>query len=218
MDQPAERTELTVSELTRWIKQLIEGEPRLEHVWVRGEVSNVRLAGSGHLYFTLKDSQAQLRIAYFRYGQKRKPPADGEALMVHGDVRVYEARGEYQLIADDLIKAGVGDLAAQFEELKQKLAAEGLFDSERKVGRPRVPQQIAVVTGRATAALQDVLNVLKRRAPYLDIVLFPASVQGDGAPPELIAALKTADACPGIEVILLIRGGGSIEDLWCFND
>lgn len=218
MDSTPARSELTVSELTRHVRELIEGAPQLTRVWVRGEASNVRLAGSGHLYFTLKDSQAQLRIAYFRFGKQRKPPSDGDALLVHGDVRVYEPRGEYQLIADDLIKAGVGDLAAQFEALKKRLHEEGLFAEERKVLPPRVPRRIGVVTGIATAALQDVLNVLRRRAPYLDVVLFPASVQGAGAPPELIAALSAADECPGIEVILLVRGGGSLEDLWCFND
>lgn len=218
MDTAPARTELTVSEVTRHVRELIEGAAELTRIWVRGEASNVRLAGSGHLYFTLKDSQAQLRIAYFRFGKKRKPPSDGDALLVHGDVRVYEPRGEYQLIADDLIKAGLGDLAAQFEALKQKLDAEGLFSAERKVTPPRVPKRIGVVTGVATAALQDVLNVLRRRAPYLEVVLFPASVQGTGAPPELMAALEAADECSGIEVILLVRGGGSLEDLWCFND
>ncbi len=218
MDREGQRQELTVSEVTRRVRRLIEGAAELAAVWVRGEASNVRLAGSGHLYFTLKDSQSQLAVAYFRFGKRRKPPADGEALLVHGDVRVYEVRGEYQLIADDLIRAGAGDLAAQFEALKRKLDAEGLFAAERKVPLPEVPRRIGVVTGIATAALQDVLNVLRRRAPYLDIVLFPASVQGEGAPPELIAALRAADQCPGIEAVLLVRGGGSLEDLWCFND
>jgi len=218
MDSAPARGELTVSEVTRHVRELIEGAAELTRIWVRGEASNVRLAGSGHLYFTMKDSQAQLKVAYFRFGKKRKPPADGDALLVHGDVRVYEPRGEYQLIADDLIKAGLGDLAAQFEALKKKLDSEGLFSAERKVSPPRVPRRIGVVTGIATAALQDVLNVLRRRAPYLEVVLFAASVQGAGAPPELIAALQAADECPGIEVILLVRGGGSLEDLWCFND
>jgi len=214
MDREGQRQELTVSEVTRRVRRLIEGAAELAAVWVRGEASNVRLAGSGHLYFTLKDSQSQLAVAYFRFGKRRKPPADGEALLVHGDVRVYEVRGEYQLIADDLIRAGAGDLAAQFEALKRKLDAEGLFAAERKVPLPEVPRRIGVVTGIATAALQDVLNVLRRRAPYLDIVLFPASVQGEGAPPELIAALRAADQCPGIEAVLLVRGGGSRRAHW----
>lgn len=211
--------ELSVTQVTRRVKELVEGAPDLSGIWVKGEVSNVRLAGSGHLYFTLKDSAAQLRCAYFNFSRgKRKPPADGMAALVHGDVRVYERGGEYQLIADDLIKAGVGDLAAQFEALKARLAEEGLFDAEHKLPLPGVPRRIAIVTGIATAALQDVLHVLRRRAPYLSVVLFPTSVQGDAAPAEIRSALAAAAACPGVEVVLLVRGGGSLEDLWCFND
>jgi len=217
--KPAKRAELSVSEVTRLVKALVESEPGLSAIWVRGEVSNVRLAGSGHLYFTLKDAGAQLRVAYFGFGRgKRKPPADGEALLVHGDVRVYERAGEYQLVADDLIRAGVGDLAAQFEALKRKLDEEGLFEAARKVALPAVPRHIAVVTSLTTAALQDVLNVLARRAPYAEVAVFHASVQGEGAPAEIIEALKAADICAGVELILLVRGGGSLEDLWCFND
>jgi exodeoxyribonuclease VII large subunit len=217
--KPQARTEITVSELTRRVKDLLEGQSELAGIWVRGEASNVRLAGAGHLYFTLKDASAQLRCAYFGFGRgKRQPPADGELLLVHGDVRVYERAGEYQLVADDFVRAGVGDLAAQFEALKQRLAAEGLFDEERKAPLPFLPRRVALVTGSATAALRDVLNVLGRRAPYLEAVLFPAAVQGETAPAELIAALAAADACPEVELILLVRGGGSLEDLWCFND
>ena len=163
MDSEAARSELTVSEVTRHVRELIEGAAGLARIWVRGEASNVRLAGSGHLYFTLKDSQAQLRIAYFRFGKKRKPPADGDALLVHGDVRVYEPRGEYQLIADDLIKAGVGDLAAQFEALKKKLHEEGLFAEERKVMPPRVPfsRSVSAVTTKVPAKLALVMNTLE---------------------------------------------------------
>jgi exodeoxyribonuclease VII large subunit len=218
---PPAAGELTVSELTRYIRAQLEGDPALRGVWVKGEASNVRLAGSGHLYFTLKDEGSQLATAYFAYGagrSKRKAPADGELLLVHGDVRVYEPRGAYQLVADDLIPAGRGGLAARFEALKQKLNEEGLFDAARKVPLPAVPRKLAIVTGLATAALRDVLNVLARRAPYLEAVVFPAGVQGEKAAGELIAALRAADACPGIELILLVRGGGSIEDLWCFND
>jgi exodeoxyribonuclease VII large subunit len=210
---------LSVSEVTRRVKSLLEGASELAGIWVRGEVSNVRLAGSGHLYFTLKDEATQLHAVYFAFKRgARRPPADGLAVLVHGDVRVYERGGEYQLVADDILPAGMGDLAQRFEALKQKLADEGLFDEGRKLKPPRVPRAVAVVTSITTAALRDVLTVLKRRAPYVRIVLFPASVQGDAAPPELIAALGMADACPGIELILLVRGGGSIEDLWCFND
>jgi len=214
----AQLNEFSVSEVTQCVKQLIEGEPALGGIWVRGEASNVRLHSSGHLYLTLKDGHSQLAAAYFRFGRKRKPPVDGDALLVHGDVRVYEPRGQYQLIADDILKAGTGDLAARFEALKRTLHEEGLFSAELKVPLPMVPERIAVITSLSTAALQDVLNVLKRRAPYLDVILIPASVQGDAAPAELVGALKAADAYPGVELILMIRGGGSMEDLWCFND
>lgn len=211
--------ELSVSQLTRLIKGLLEGEARLRGIWVRGELSNIRLAGSGHLYFTLKDSGAALKCAWFGFGHaRRKTPTEGSAALVHGDVRVYERNGEYQLVADDILLGGTGDLAARFEALKAKLAAEGLFDAERKRPLPAVPRRIGIVTGLATAALQDVLNVLRRRAPYLSVVIFPASVQGETAPLELIRALAAADVCPGVEAVLLVRGGGSLEDLWCFND
>lgn len=211
---------LSVSAVTRIVRERLEGAPELASLWITGEASNVRLAGSGHLYFTLKDETAQLKCVYFSFSRsgKRAPPADGQVCLVHGAIRVYERGGEYQLLCDDIVKAGQGDLAARFEELKQRLSAEGLFGEERKVALPALPQCIAIVTGIATAALQDVLNVLRRRAPYLRVIIFPASVQGDGAPPELISALRAADACPDVEAILLVRGGGSIEDLWCFND
>jgi exodeoxyribonuclease VII large subunit len=212
------QAELSVSELTKRVRGLLEGSPDLRGVWVRGEISNVRLTNN-HLYFTLKDDGSQLRCAYWNFGRGgRRAPEEGKAALVHGDVRVYEQRGEYQLVADDIIKVGEGDHAARFEELKRKLHAEGLFEEARKVALPVVPKCIAVVTSATTAALQDVLNVLSRRAPYSRVVLFHTSVQGATAPPDIIAALQAADSCPDVDVILLIRGGGSAEDLSCFND
>lgn len=213
------RGELSVSELTRRVRVQLEGSSELRDLWIRGEASNVRLAASGHLYFTLKDEQSQLRCVFFAFARPgRKPPDEGMAVLIHGSVRVYERAGEYQLLCDDIIKAGKGDLAARFEELKAKLAAEGLFDPARKRRPPGIPRCIAIVTSPTTAALQDVLNILRRRAPYLRVIIFPALVQGDSAPPELIAALSAAERHPEVEAILLVRGGGSIEDLWCFND
>jgi exodeoxyribonuclease VII large subunit len=211
--------EISVSELTKRVRGRIEGAPDLRGLWIRGEISNVRLMANGHLYFTLKDDGSQIRAAYWNYGRGgRKAPEEGKAALVHGDVKVYEQRGEYQLVADDIIKVGDGDHAARFEELKRRLHAEGLFDDARKVAIPAVPACIGIVTSETTAAFQDVLNVLRRRARYCRAVLFHASVQGSGAPAEIIEALRAADACPGIDVILLIRGGGSAEDLSCFND
>lgn len=211
--------EVSVSEVTRRVRGRIEGAPDLRGLWIRGEISNVRLIGTGHLYFTLKDDNSQIRAAYWNFGRGgRKAPEEGKTALVHGDVKVYEQRGEYQLVADDIIKVGDGDHAARFEELKRRLHAEGLFDDASKVQIPAVPHCIGIVTGASTAAYQDVLHVLSRRARYCRAVLFDTSVQGSGAPAEIIEALKAADACPGIEVILLIRGGGSAEDLSCFND
>ncbi len=214
-----QQPEITVGRLTAYIKQLIESDSELRNIWVKGEASNVRLAGSGHLYFTLKDADSQITCAWFGFGRRKaRPPADGDAVMVHGDVRVYPKGGNYQIIVDDIIKGGQGDLAAQFEALKRKLDEEGLFAPERKQRPPAVAGRIGIVTGIATAALQDVLNVLRRRAPYMEVVLFPSSVQGDKAAPEIIRALQEADRFPGLDTILLVRGGGSLEDLWCFND
>jgi exodeoxyribonuclease VII large subunit len=211
--------EVSVSEVTRRVRGQIEGAPDLRGLWIRGEISNVRLVGTGHLYFTLKDDNSQIRAAYWNFGRGgRRAPEEGKVALVHGDVKVYEQRGEYQLVADDIIKVGDGDHAARFEELKRKLHAEGLFDDARKVPVPAVPHCIGIVTSASTAAYQDVLHVLSRRARYCRAVLFHASVQGSPAPAEIIEALKAADACPEVEVILLIRGGGSAEDLSCFND
>ena len=219
MDNSPARAELSVSKLTAFIKRLLENQDELSDIWVRGEASNVRLAGSGHLYFTLKDAESQITCAWFGFGRgKARPPGDGDAVLVHGSVKVYPKGGNYQIIVDDIIKSGQGDLAAQFEALKRKLDAEGLFAQERKRRPPAVAGRIGIVTGVATAALQDVLNVLRRRAPYMEVVLFPASVQGDKAAPEIIRALQLADTYPGLDSILLVRGGGSLEDLWCFND
>jgi exodeoxyribonuclease VII large subunit len=214
-----EPRELSVSEITRAIKAQVEGAAHLRDVWIRGEISNIRLAATGHLYFTLKDDSCQLKVAFFNYGRgPRRAPEEGKAILVHGDVRVYEARGEYQLVADDLIKVGDGDLAAKFEALKRRLAEEGLFDESRKKPLPAVPERIGVITSLSTAALRDVLNVLSRRAPYAHVVVFPAAVQGDSAAAEIVRALCSADGYAGLDVLLLVRGGGSIEDLWCFND
>ena len=219
MEGSTAHSEITVSRLTARIKQLLESDSELRSVWVKGEASNVRLAGSGHLYFTLKDADSQITCAWFGFGRRKaRPPADGDAVMVHGDVRVYPKGGNNQIICDDIIKSGQGDLAAQFEALKRKLDGEGLFSPERKLRPPAVAGRIGIVTGIATAALQDVLNVLRRRAPYMEVVLFPCSVQGDKAAPEIIASLQAADRFPGLDSILLVRGGGSLEDLWCFND
>lgn len=209
---------LTVSELTTAVRGAIEGEPSLQGVWVRGETSNVRPTPTGHLFFTIKDESAQLTCVFFSYSRQRtKPLEDGVEVLLFGDVTVYEQRGQYQLVVRDLILRGEGELAARFEKLKRKLADEGLFDEARKKPLPSMPLCVSIVTSPQAAALQDVLKVLKRRAPYLHVHLFPTPVQGAEAAPKIIAALKRA-ARSKCDVIMLVRGGGSLEDLWCFND
>ncbi len=215
----------TVSALTRYVRQLLETDYRLQDLTVEGEVSNLRvMSGSGHAYFTLKDAGAELACVMWRsdvLAQQARGlamPSGGERVVAQGRLGVYEARGQYQLVCRALRPAGLGDLHAQFEALKARLGAEGLFDPARKRPLPDRPQGIGIVTGPQTAALQDVLTVIGRRNPLARAILAPASVQGEAAPPQIVAALAALNAHPAPEVILLVRGGGSLEDLWCFND
>jgi len=210
---------LTVTEVTKLVRGLVEGEPVLQGIWVRGETSNVRPTPTGHLFFTLKDEGAQLSCVFFSYSRQRKREVkDGTEVYAFGDITVYEQRGQYQLTVRDLMLKGEGELAARFEKLKHSLADEGLFDETHKLPLPEMPRVVGLVTSRQAAAYTDVVNVLSRRAPYLRVVLFPSPVQGDEAAPQLIGALKRAEAAKICDVILLVRGGGSLEDLWCFND
>jgi len=210
---------LTVTEVTKLVRGLIEGEPVLQGIWVRGETSNVRPTPTGHLFFTLKDEGAQLSCVFFSYSRQRKREVkDGVEVYALGDITVYEQRGQYQLTVRDLMLKGEGELAARFEKLKRSLAEEGLFDESHKLPLPEMPRVVGLVTSAQAAAYTDVVNVLSRRAPYLRVVLFPSPVQGGEAAPQLIAALKRAEAENICDVIMLVRGGGSLEDLWCFND
>ncbi|PJF36826.1 MAG: exodeoxyribonuclease VII large subunit [Candidatus Thermofonsia Clade 1 bacterium] len=210
----------SVSALNAYMRRLIESDQLLQDVWIEGEVSNFRTPSSGHLYFTLKDAYAELRVVVWRDKVQRltHQPQNGERIRAHGHVNVYAQGGTYQLHADAVQLAAVqGDLMAQFRALWAKLEAEGLFRPELKRALPRFPRRIGVVTAEGTAAFQDVCNVLRRRYPLAEIWLSPAPVQGPEAAPRLIAALQQVDAL-GVDVILLVRGGGSTEDLWCFND
>lgn len=189
-------------------------------IWVEGEVSNLATPASGHLYFTLKDAEAQVRCAMFR-GSGRLlgfKPANGDHVLARAQVGLYEPRGDYQLIVDLLEEAGDGALQRAFEALKKRLDAEGLFDPARKRPIPRFPACIGVVTSPTGAAIRDILTVLARRYPAASVIVFPAMVQGSEAPAELVRALQRADASGWCDVLLLARGGGSLEDLWAFND
>jgi exodeoxyribonuclease VII large subunit len=208
----------TVSRLNREARGLLESA--LPSLWITGELSNLSRPASGHWYFSLKDEVAQVRCAMFRQRNLavRVVPRDGMQVLLRARVGLYEARGEFQLVVDHLEEAGEGELRRRFEALKQKLAAEGLFDSARKRPAPRFPRRIGVVTSPTGAALRDVLHVLGRRFPSIPVLLYPVPVQGAGAAREIAAMLAAADRRRDVDVLLLVRGGGSLEDLWAFND
>jgi exodeoxyribonuclease VII large subunit len=210
----------SVSELNLFVRQVIETEYRLQDIWVSGEVSNLSLPASGHLYFTLKDQSAALRCVMWRPDVARllEFPKDGEAIEIHGNIGVYEAGGQYQLYADQIRVSGEGILYQEFARLKLKLEAEGLFDVERKRPLPEFPERIGVVTSATAAAFEDVLNVLRRRFPLAEVILSPTIVQGEEAPLEIVAAIQAINEYAKPDVILVVRGGGSMEDLWAFND
>ena len=228
-DENSVRHVFSVSEITASLRRVLEREwPRL---WIRGEITNLRLQSSGHAYFSLKDAGAQIQCVLFR-GEAtefdRGVLRDGQGVVVGGSLTVYEVRGQYQLRVTDVELAGAGALQLAFEKLKQKLAAEGLFAPERKRPLPRLPGCIGIVTSATGAALRDVVHVIERRAPGLRLILVACRVQGAGAAGELAAGIEllneftsrpgTPSACPAPEFILLTRGGGSIEDLWAFNE
>ncbi|HEY3345831.1 MAG TPA: exodeoxyribonuclease VII large subunit [Anaerolineaceae bacterium] len=215
-----QNTQLSVSEVTRYLKQLLESDEVLQEVWVEGEVSNLSRPGSGHLYFTLKDQGASLRCVVWRgtAQRMRTQPQDGALMQAHGSIGVYEAGGQYQLYVDQLRPAGEGALFAEFMRLKAQLDAEGLFDPERKRPIPASPRCVGVVTSPTGAALQDILNVIRRRYPMVEVVIAPTPVQGAEAPLAIVAALQALNRQVHPDVILVARGGGSLEDLWAFND
>jgi exodeoxyribonuclease VII large subunit len=210
----------TVGELTRHIRNLLEGDLSLRNVWLRGEISNLSRPASGHLYFSLKDAGASLKCVMWRSNVELLgwQPEHGAQVLARGRISVYPQGGVYQLYVDELHPAGVGDLHAQFEELRERLRAEGLFELERKRPLPPFPRLLGVVTSPQAAALRDVLQVLRRRWPLVKVLLAPTLVQGDMAPPQIVAALRALDARDDVDLILLVRGGGSLEELWAFND
>lgn len=218
---PSEIKPLTVQEVTRLIKERLEHEPALRRVYVRGEVSNCRRhSASGHLYFTLKDEVARLKCVMFRSRCTNLgwQVEDGLDVIAFGSIGVYEAGGEYQLYVEELVPAGQGSLHLAFEQLKKKLEAEGLFQRERKRPIPRFPQIIGVVTSLDGAAIRDIITVTTRRWPGVHLVISPAVVQGEEGPTSVVEALERLVSWPGVEVIIVGRGGGSMEELWTFND
>jgi exodeoxyribonuclease VII large subunit len=209
---------LSISELNRQIRDLVEGQYPV--LWVRGEISNFKAHTSGHHYFSLKDSKSQVSAVMFRgFNQHlRFRPEDGMEVLVRGKVTVYEPQGKYQIFCETMEPVGAGALQAAFEQLKKKLEKEGLFQVERKRPLPALPQHVALVTSPTGAAIRDMLNVLRRRFRGLRITLVPCRVQGDRAAGEIVKALELAQRLPDVDVIIAGRGGGSIEDLWCFNE
>jgi exodeoxyribonuclease VII large subunit len=209
---------ITVSQLNRKAKNLLE--QGIARLWVEGEISNLSRPASGHIYLSLKDENAQVSAAWFRQRQRR--PAigfkNGDKVLAYGRVSIYEARGNYQLIIEQMEPAGEGVLKQRFDALKKKLLAEGLFDEDRKQELPSLPSRIGVITSPSGAAIRDIVSVLRRRFPAVPVVVYPAAVQGEAAPGELMAALDTAIQRDECDVLIIGRGGGSLEDLWAFND
>jgi len=208
----------TVSEFTRRVKELLEGG--LPPCWVRGEVSNLRAQASGHVYFSLKDAGAQLACVLFRSDAARQTVrlCDGQQVLAYGQAAVYEARGQYQLVVRALLEHGVGRLQQEFEQLKQRLAAEGLFEPARKRPIPTMPRTVGFVTSPTGAAVQDFIRILQRRGWHGRLMVLPARVQGEGAAAEMAVLLRTAGALGIFDLLVIGRGGGSLEDLWAFNE
>lgn len=208
----------TVSDLTAEIRAILEDS--FSGIWVEGELSNFHRHSSGHMYFSLKDGDSQIRAVMFRTQnrQLRFQPADGLAVLMYGTLSVYERRGEYQCVAEYMEPKGVGALQLAFEQLKEKLRAEGLFDDARKRPIPLLPRRIGVITSPTGAAIRDILHVLRRRFAGVDVLIYPVAVQGDQAAPQIVEALGELNRRGGLDVLILARGGGSIEDLQAFND
>lgn len=218
MDLFAEKKILTVSQLTALVRDLIE--ENFDHVWVEGEVSNLSLPSSGHLYFTLKDAGATLRCVMFKSSAKAMKfrMTDGMKVILRGRMTVYDQRGDYQLITEYIEPQGFGALQLAFQQLKEKLAKEGLFAEKRKKPLPLLPSTIGIVTSPTGAAIHDILNVIGRRYSNLGILIAPVRVQGEGASMEIASAISDLNKIPEIDVIIVARGGGSLEDLWAFNE
>jgi len=209
---------LTVSEATKIVKDLLEES--LDKVWIKGEISNLSCPVSGHIYFTLKDAVSQIKVAFFKSSNKftQSKLKDGKEVIVFGKITIYSKRSEYQIIAEDILIYGEGDLLLEFEKLKKKLSEEGLFNEERKRKIPEFPEKIGIITSPTGAVIEDIIKIIKRRYPVVHLIIYPSMVQGDEAPQQLIDGLAYFNSRDDIDVIILARGGGSIEDLWAFNN
>ncbi len=210
---------ISVSDLTKMIKAQLE-QPQFSHIVVEGEISNFKHHTSGHMYFTLKDATSRIKVVMFRSRNIRLnfKPKNGETVVLVGSLGVYEPNGEYQIYAEQILPQGVGLLHVKFEALKQKLEAEGLFAAERKLALPFMPSKIGIITSPTSAAVHDCLSVIQRRFPTMDILIIPAVVQGNDGPASIIAAFEQVNSQQDLDLIILTRGGGSIEELWSFND
>ncbi len=214
------KTIYRVSEINRYLKNKIQGDPGLQNIWVSGELSNFKHHRSGHMYFTVKDGASSLRSVFFRRENARCPfqPADGMEVLLYGNISVYEPDGVYQLYVSLLEPAGTGSLYLAFEQLKEKLAAEGLFREDRKKIVPQLPRRIGLITSPSGAALQDIIATVEKRFPHVELLVVESLVQGAGAATDLVRAIKLLNHRTDIDLVILARGGGSLEDLWPFNE
>ena len=211
---------ITVSDINKIIKYTIEDNLELRSVYIKGEISNIKYHTRGHLYFSLKDETSKINAVMFNYQKylNNFEPKDGDSVLVHGRISVYESTGSYQIYVDEMQADGIGNLYVLFEKLKKKLAEEGLFNPEHKKKIRRVPRRIGVITAPTGAAIRDIISTINKRFPMTEIYVFPTLVQGESAAPNIVSAIKKANEFEGIDTIILGRGGGSIEDLWAFNE
>ena len=209
-----------VHEITQILQGILQSDPILQNLWLEGEISNLGRPSSGHVYFTLKDNNSQIQCAIFRPAASRLrfPIQNGDAVLVNGRLAIYDARSQYQIIGERVVPAGVGELQLAFERLKEQLAAEGLFDPIHKKPLPKFPQKIGLITSATGAAIRDILRMLQKRYPAVEVLLFPTLVQGEDAAGEIAHAIACMNRLPGIDLLIVGRGGGSIEDLWAFNE
>ena len=212
------QTAYTVSAVTNYLKSTLESDPRLADITVIGEVSGYRNPSSGHHYFSLRDEQSVIRSVMFRSGSGAQFLSDGAQVICHGSISIYTARGDLQLYVDEIIPDGIGALQQAYEKMRKRLESEGLFDIDRKRELPKLPDKIAVITSPTGAVMQDILNVLTRRYPLATVILIPTSVQGEKSAPEIVKAFKALNSMESIDVAIVARGGGSLEDLWAFNE